>query len=55
MRKPWHGYGLGYWPDRWATAAERAVKGQYLETGRDYEKIRTEVSYYDDGIVIEPK
>jgi 4-hydroxy-3-polyprenylbenzoate decarboxylase len=53
--KPWHGYGLGYFPDRWVEAAKRAVEGQYLETGKDYEKIRTKVSYYDDGIVIEPQ
>lgn len=52
--KPWHGYGLGYFPDRWVEAAKRAVAGQYLETGKDYEKIRTKVSYYDDGIVVQP-
>jgi len=52
--KPWHGYGLGYFPDRWVTAAKRAVEGQYLETGEEYKKIRTKVSYYDDGIVVEP-
>jgi UbiD family decarboxylase len=52
--KPWHGYGLGYFPDRWVEAAKRAVEGRYLETGKDYEKIRTKVSYYDDGIVVEP-
>jgi UbiD family decarboxylase len=52
--KPWHGYGLGYFPDRWVEAAKRAVEGRYLETGKDYEKIRTKVSYYDDGIVVPP-
>lgn len=52
--KPWHGYELGYLPDRWAVAAERAVEGQYLQTGEEYKKIRTKVSYFDDGIVIAP-
>lgn len=52
--KPWHGYELGYLPDRWAVAAKRAVEGTYLETGEEYKKIRTKVSYYDDGIVVQP-
>jgi len=52
--KPWHGYELGYLPDRWAVAAKRAVEGKYLETGEEYKKIRTKVSYFDDGIVVEP-
>jgi UbiD family decarboxylase len=53
-RKPWHGYELGYWPDKWAEWAHRATDGQYLETGEEYKKMRTKSSYYDDGIVIEP-
>lgn len=53
--KPWHGYGLGYFPDKWVEAAKRAVEGRYLETGEDYKKIRTKVSYFDDGIVIKPE
>jgi 4-hydroxy-3-polyprenylbenzoate decarboxylase len=52
--KPWHGYELGYLPDRWAVAAKRAVEGTYLETGEEYKKIRTKVSYFDDGIVVQP-
>ncbi len=52
--KPWHGYGLGYFPDKWVEAAKRAVEGRYLETGEEYKKIRTKVSYFDDGIVVEP-
>ena len=52
--KPWHGYELGYLPDRWAVAAKRAVEGEYLETGKEYKKIRTKVSYFDDGIVVDP-
>jgi len=52
--KPWHGYELGYLPDRWAVAAKRAVEGKYLETGEEYKKIRTKVSYFDDGIVVDP-
>ena len=37
-RKPWHGYELGYWPDKWAEWAHRATSGQYLETGEEYKK-----------------
>jgi len=52
---PWHGYELGYWPDRWARAAQRAVDGQYLDTGKEYEALRTLSSYFDDGVVRQPK
>jgi UbiD family decarboxylase len=31
---PWHGYSLGDWLPQWDAAAERAVKGLYLENGR---------------------
>jgi hypothetical protein len=31
---PWHGYSLGDWLPQWEAAAERAVKGLYLENGR---------------------
>jgi UbiD family decarboxylase len=54
-RAPWHGYELGYWPDRWARAAQRAVDGQYLDTGKEYESLRTRSSYFDDGVVREPE
>jgi 4-hydroxy-3-polyprenylbenzoate decarboxylase len=30
---PWFGYSLGEWPEELAQAAERAVKGDYFETG----------------------
>jgi hypothetical protein len=40
-RAPWHGYELGYWPDRWARAAQRPVDGEYFDTGKDYESLRT--------------
>jgi len=53
-RQPWHGYQLGYWPDRWAHAAQRAVDGEYLDTGKEYESLRTRSSYFDDGIVRQP-
>jgi 3-polyprenyl-4-hydroxybenzoate decarboxylase len=52
---PWHGYGLGYWPDGWARAAQRAIDGQYLDTGKEYASRRTRSSYFDDGIVREPR
>ena len=53
-RKPWHGYTLGYWPDNWAKVSKRAVEGKYLETGKEYEKIRTLSSYFEDGVVRKP-
>jgi 3-polyprenyl-4-hydroxybenzoate decarboxylase len=53
-RAPWHGYELGYWPERWARAAQQAIDGQYLDTGKEYETLRTLSSYFDDGIVREP-
>ena len=53
-REPWHGYELGYWPDRWAHAAQRAVDGEYLDTGKEYESLRTRSSYFDDGVVRQP-
>ena len=31
---PWFGYSLGDWLPEWDAAAERAVKGRYLENGR---------------------
>jgi UbiD family decarboxylase len=31
---PWFGYSLGDWLPQWDEAAERAVKGRYLENGR---------------------
>jgi 3-polyprenyl-4-hydroxybenzoate decarboxylase len=31
---PWFGYSLGDWLPEWDQAAERAVKGRYLENGR---------------------
>jgi 4-hydroxy-3-polyprenylbenzoate decarboxylase len=34
-RAPWHGYSLGDWDTVWDTFAERAVKGQWEQTGRE--------------------
>jgi 4-hydroxy-3-polyprenylbenzoate decarboxylase len=31
---PWYGYSLGEWGDELEAAAERAVKGEYFETGK---------------------
>ena len=33
-RQPWHGYSLGDWDAVWDTFAERAVAGQWEQTGR---------------------
>jgi len=37
---PWFGYSLGDWLPEWDAAAERAVKGHYLENGRISHKQR---------------
>ena len=34
-RQPWHGYSLGDWDAAWDTFAERAVAGQWEQTGRE--------------------
>jgi hypothetical protein len=34
-KPPWHGYSLGDWADVWTTYAERAVKGDWEESGRE--------------------
>jgi UbiD family decarboxylase len=34
-RQPWHGYSLGDWDAVWDTFAERAVDGQWEQTGRE--------------------
>lgn len=52
---PWHGYPLGYWPESWARVSKRAVEGNYLETGKEYEQIRTLASYFENGVVRKPE
>jgi len=37
---PWFGYSLGEWPAHMDAAAQRAVRGEYLETGAQLEKRR---------------
>jgi 4-hydroxy-3-polyprenylbenzoate decarboxylase len=37
---PWFGYSLGEWPAHMDEAAQRAVRGEYLETGAQLEKRR---------------
>jgi UbiD family decarboxylase len=37
---PWFGYSLGEWPEELDRAAERAVKGEYFETGEGLAKRR---------------
>jgi 4-hydroxy-3-polyprenylbenzoate decarboxylase len=53
---PWFGYSLGEWTDEMSAAADRAVKGDYFETGKLLEKRRrkdvrmnTEVRNVDEG------
>jgi 4-hydroxy-3-polyprenylbenzoate decarboxylase len=38
--QPWFGYSLGEWSDEFDEAAERAVKGDYFETGKMIAKRR---------------
>jgi 4-hydroxy-3-polyprenylbenzoate decarboxylase len=54
-RTPWHGYELGFWPDSWKAAAERAVRGEYLTTGEEFRKHRTLSSYFETGQVVPPE
>ena len=54
-RVPWHGYELGYLPDDWSQAAERALRGEYLKTGEEFRKYRTLSSYFETGKVIPPE
>jgi hypothetical protein len=38
--QPWFGYSLGEWPEELDAAAERAVRGDYFETGKEIAKRR---------------
>ena len=38
--QPWFGYSLGEWSEEFDEAAERAVKGDYFETGKEIAKRR---------------
>jgi 4-hydroxy-3-polyprenylbenzoate decarboxylase len=53
-RAPWHGSELGYWPDSWNEAAQRAVRGEYLKTGEEFLEQRTKSSYFETGVVVPP-
>jgi 4-hydroxy-3-polyprenylbenzoate decarboxylase len=35
VREPWHGYALGDWIERWDVWADRTVRGEWEETGRE--------------------
>ncbi|MBI2955397.1 MAG: UbiD family decarboxylase [Chloroflexi bacterium] len=45
LRHPWHGYELGYWPQEFAEDAERAVRGQYYETGERRHQKRVKIDF----------
>ncbi len=49
LREPWYGYELGYWPDEYREAAERAVKGEYYKTSEMRAKNRVKVDYPPGG------
>jgi 4-hydroxy-3-polyprenylbenzoate decarboxylase len=34
-KQPWHGYSLGDWAEQWDVYAERAVAGEWEQTGRE--------------------
>ena len=50
----WHAYDLGFWPSEWATDADLAAAGRYLETGSRLAKQRTMASYIETGEVTPP-
>jgi 4-hydroxy-3-polyprenylbenzoate decarboxylase len=54
VRGTWHSYDLGYWPEQWATDAELAVAGRYLETGAALAHEQTLASFFETGIVKTP-
>lgn len=54
-RTPWFGYELGFWPEGWDMASKLATAGRYLETGGEFQKLRTKASYYDTGVVEPPE
>ena len=43
LKKPWHGYHLGYWPKENEEEAELALKGEHYQTGEKLAEQRTEI------------
>ncbi|MFH0914406.1 MAG: UbiD family decarboxylase [Chloroflexota bacterium] len=43
LKDPWWGYNLGYWAKEYDEEAERAVKGEYYQTGELRSKNRTKL------------
>ncbi len=43
LRKPWHGYELGYWTEEARQEAEAATSGRYLETGERLRSTREDL------------
>lgn len=41
-RKPWHGYTLGYWPEKYAEVAKATLEGDTSKIGEKRAKERTE-------------
>ena len=51
---PWYGYTLGAWPEALEVEAERAVRGDYWETGRiNAQRRRTDVAMNTDVSKVE--
>ncbi len=42
-KAPWHGYGLGYWPEALEKEAQKAVAGDYLQLEETLKGTRVEV------------
>ena len=42
---PWHGYELGYWPEKFREAAEMNLKGEVFKLGEMRIKERVEFKY----------
>jgi len=43
LRRPWHGYNLGYWPREYEEDAELILRGEHYKIGEKLEKKRVRV------------
>jgi len=43
LKEPWWGYSLGYWGDEYDEWADRAVKGDYYQTGEERARNRRKI------------
>lgn len=45
LRKPWHGYTLGYWPEMYEHDADLVTKGDHHEINKRLEKSRVQIGH----------